>query len=82
MGCDTCIFLNNIIDRGDEQKGETLSPCSMNFGCNPFYRDGHNMSVIISESICVTCNELDKQCQCEGAQRQIRLRKRQVPRNH
>ena len=80
MGCDTCIFLNNVINRED-QKGEALEPCSMKFNCNPFFKDGHDLSTIISESVCATCNMLDKECQCEGAQRQIRLRKRQVSRN-
>ena len=87
MGCDTCIFLNNVrsLPQGDgpgDQKGALLEPCSMNYNCNPYYKDGHNSSVIVSESYCATCNELDKDCMCEGAQRQIRLRKKQVPRNH
>lgn len=80
MACDTCIFLNNVINR-EGQKGEALEPCSMNFNCNPYYEDGHNRSAIVSESYCATCKELDKACMCEGPQRQIRLRKRQVPRN-
>ena len=81
MGCDTCIFLNNVINRED-QKGEALEPCSMKFNCNPFFKDGHDTSIIISESFCVTCNLLDKECQCDVALRSIRARKRQVPRNH
>ena len=80
MGCDTCIHLNNVINR-DDQKGNKLEPCSMQFNCNPFFKDGHDLSVIITQSYCATCNELDKQCQCEGPQRQIRMRKLQLPRN-
>lgn len=81
MGCDTCIFLNNVINREGIQKGNALEPCSMKFGCNPFYKEGHDNSVILTESFCVTCQALDKQCQCEGALRAIRTRKRQVGRN-
>ena len=80
MGCDTCVFLNNVINRPD-QKGAALEPCSMKFNCNPFYKEGHDNSVIITESFCGTCLALDKECMCEPAMRQMRTRKRQVARN-
>jgi hypothetical protein len=82
MGCDTCIFLNNVINRGDTQKGESLEPCSMRYGCNPYFKDGHDNSIIVTESYCATCQALDKECQCESALRAIRTRKRQLAKNN
>jgi hypothetical protein len=90
MGCDTCIHLNNVLSlpegnstgRGaKEQKGNLLEPCSMRYNCNPYFKEGHDESVIITESFCATCQALDKECQCEASLRAIRTRKRQVPRN-
>ena len=80
MGCDTCIFLNNVHNR-DGQKGSKLEPCSREFGCNPFFKDGHDASVIISESYCGTCTKLVKECECAEGIRQVRSRKIQSPRH-
>lgn len=77
MGCESCIFLNNVKNH-PEQKGAALEPCSRQYNCNPFFKDGHDRSVIITESFCATCQALDKECQCDGAARQIRVRGRQV----
>lgn len=80
MGCDTCIFLNNVRNR-DGQKGAKLEPCSMEYGCNPFFKDGKNVSVVISESYCGTCTKLAKACECAEGIRQIRNRKIQFSKN-
>jgi hypothetical protein len=77
MGCDTCVFLNDVRNHAD-QKGSKLEPCSMEYGCNPFFKEGVNSSILISESFCGTCLALQKDCQCAEGVRQIRNRKVQV----
>ncbi len=86
MGCDTCIFLNNVRSLAvgkdkDDQKGVKLEPCSMMYGCNPYFKEGKDLSVLISESYCGTCTKLAKECECAEGIRQIRHRKVQVPKN-
>ncbi len=64
MGCDTCIFLTN---------GNPV--CTQQYNCNPYFKDGINKSIVISESFCGTCLALQKDCQCAEGARQIRTRK-------
>ena len=80
MGCDTCVFLNNVKNHA-EQKGTKLEPCSREYGCNPFFRDGKDASIVISESFCGTCLKLAKDCECADGIRQIRNRKVQMSKN-
>jgi len=80
MSCDTCIFLNNVrtLPQGkgaDEQKGEKLSPCSMQYGCNPYWDGGKEVGKVVTESYCAACQKLANECGCAQGVRAIRQRK-------
>ena len=85
MGCDTCIFLNNVrsLPQGkgsDEQKGEKLTPCSMKYACNPYWDGAQGVGKVVTESYCTTCSELINNCGCAQGVRNIRQRKQQFAR--
>ncbi len=77
MGCDTCCFLNNVGNHA-EQKGPKLEPCGQQYNCNPYFKDGKDTSIMITESYCGTCTKLQKDCECPEGVRQIRTRKIQT----
>lgn len=80
MACDSCVFLNGVGGQVN-QKGTKLEPCSQQYNCNPYFKNGKDESVLITESYCGTCTKLQKDCECPEGVRQIRTRKIQVPRN-
>lgn len=80
MACDTCMFLNHVSNHVD-QKGAKLEPCSQQFNCNPYFKDGKDTSVMLTESYCGTCNKLQNACECPDGVRSIRQRKIQTTGN-